>query len=66
MQAYESMLNATSTEQAPWYVIPGNHNWYRDLLVAQVIVECLRNLNMQYPKPAMDLAPFKQQLLSEP
>jgi PPK2 family polyphosphate:nucleotide phosphotransferase len=65
MLAYENMLNATSTELVPWYVIPGNHNWYRNLRVAEVIVERLRELNMEYPKPAEDLAPFKQQLLSE-
>jgi polyphosphate kinase 2 (PPK2 family) len=65
MKAYENMLNATSTELAPWYVIPGNHNWYRNLRVAEIIVERLRNLKMEYPKPVEDLAPFKQQLLSE-
>jgi len=65
MAAYENMLNATSTGLAPWYVIPGNHNWYRNLRVAEIIVETLRGLNMQYPKPSVDLAPFKQQLLSE-
>lgn len=65
MQAYENMLNATSTEIAPWHVIPANHNWYRNVRVAEVIVDVLRSLNMVYPKPAVDLAPFKQQLLAE-
>jgi polyphosphate kinase 2 (PPK2 family) len=65
MKAYENMLNATSTELAPWYVVPGNHNWYRNLRVAEIIVETLRGLNMQYPKPSVELVPFKQQLLSE-
>ncbi len=65
MTAYENMLNATSTDMAPWYVVPGNHNWYRNLRVAEIIVETLRGLNMQYPKPSVDLTPFKQQLLSE-
>jgi PPK2 family polyphosphate:nucleotide phosphotransferase len=65
MKAYENMLNATSTELAPWYVIPGNHNWYRNLRVAEIIVETLRGLKMEYPKPGVDLAPYRKQLEEE-
>ena len=65
MKAYENMLNATSTEWAPWYVIPGNHNWYRNLRVAGIVVDTLRGLNMHYPKPETDLTSFRQRLLSE-
>jgi PPK2 family polyphosphate:nucleotide phosphotransferase len=65
MKAYEKAIRATSSEYAPWYVVPANRNWYRNLIVVNVIVETLKSLKMAYPKPAVDLAPFKQQLEAE-
>jgi PPK2 family polyphosphate:nucleotide phosphotransferase len=56
MQAYEDVLNKTSTEYAPWYVVPADHKWYRDWAVAGTIVEALQGLKMQYPQPAFDVA----------
>ncbi len=50
--AYQDAINETSTEWAPWYVIPANRNWYRNLAVASVIVQALEGLNLQYPQPA--------------
>lgn len=64
-KAYENAIKATSTDSAPWYVVPANRNWYRDLVVASVIVDKLKSLKMEYPKPAEDLAPYKQQLEAE-
>lgn len=49
--AYEEALARTSTERAPWRVIPANHSWYRNLVVAEIIVETLENLRMRYPEP---------------
>ena len=42
-------------EWAPWYVIPANRNWYRNLAVASVIVQALEDLKLKYPEPAEDL-----------
>lgn len=53
--AYQDAISATSTEWAPWYVIPANHNWYRNLAVASVIVQALEELKLKYPEPAGDL-----------
>lgn len=50
MKAYEEAIGGTSTEQAPWYVIPANHKWFRDLVVAGVLVKSLSDLDMKYPK----------------
>ena len=47
--AYEQALTETSTEHAPWYVIPGDRNWVRNHAVATVLVEALRRLDPQYP-----------------
>ncbi len=65
MQAYEDAIRATSTEYAPWYVVPSNRNWFRNLVVAGVIVNALKNLKMKYPVASADLQPFKQQLEAE-
>ncbi|MCA1553134.1 MAG: polyphosphate kinase 2 family protein [Chloroflexi bacterium] len=51
MAAYQEMLGKTSTEWAPWYVVPANHKWYRNLVVASVIVDALEGLRMNYPAP---------------
>lgn len=51
MKAYEVALEKTSTEYAPWYVIPANRNWYRNLVIATILVDKLKALKMQYPKP---------------
>jgi PPK2 family polyphosphate:nucleotide phosphotransferase len=51
MKAYEAMLSITSTEHAPWYVVPANRKWYRNIVVAQTIVDALERLDMRYPEP---------------
>jgi PPK2 family polyphosphate:nucleotide phosphotransferase len=56
MQAYEEALSRCSTPWAPWYVIPANHKWYRNLLVSKIIVEALEKLDMHYPPPLEDAA----------
>lgn len=54
-RAYEDALSATNTTLAPWYIIPANRKWYRNFLVSQILVECLKGLKMAYPKPAPGL-----------
>lgn len=65
MRAYEDVLEKTSTDYAPWYVVPSNHNWYRNLVVASVIVKTLKDLNPQFPKPTEDLQKYQAQLDQE-
>lgn len=55
MQAYEDVLSRTSTDYAPWYIVPGNRKWYRDWVVATTIIDALKNLDMKYPKPDFDV-----------
>jgi PPK2 family polyphosphate:nucleotide phosphotransferase len=54
MDAYEDALSKCSTEWAPWYVIPADKKWFRNLAVSQVIVEALEGLKLRYPKPDFD------------
>ena len=49
MQAYEDMLSNTSTEAAPWYVIPADRKWFMHLAVANIICTKLKSLNLTYP-----------------
>lgn len=55
MRAYEDVLSRTSTDWAPWYVVPADRKWYRNLVVASVLVETLEGLNMRYPEPEENL-----------
>jgi PPK2 family polyphosphate:nucleotide phosphotransferase len=50
MKAYEDMLNATSTEWAPWYVIPANAKWFARAAVADIVSDKLKSLNLRYPE----------------
>jgi PPK2 family polyphosphate:nucleotide phosphotransferase len=54
LEAYETALSECSTPWAPWYVIPADRNWFRNLAVSQIIVETLQSLKMKYPKPDFD------------
>lgn len=65
MNAYEDAIRETSTEYAPWYVVPANRNWYRNLVVAGVIVDTVKALKVKYPVPEEDFQPYRQQLVSD-
>jgi PPK2 family polyphosphate:nucleotide phosphotransferase len=49
VEAYADAISATSTKHAPWYLIPGNHEWYRNYLVAKIIAATLKQMDPQYP-----------------
>ena len=53
--AYEDMLSKTSTPWAPWYVVPADRKWYRNLVIGTTLVETLTNLDMAYPDPEDNL-----------
>ncbi len=49
--AYADALHATSTHDAPWYVVPANHKWYRNWVVSRILIDTLHGIDPQYPKP---------------
>ena len=49
MEAYEDILRETSTEYAPWYVIPANKKWFMRTAVSSIIISTLESLNLTYP-----------------
>lgn len=53
--AYEDLLSRCSPAHAPWFVIPADHKWFRNLAVARIVVETLDALGMRYPEPIVDL-----------
>jgi PPK2 family polyphosphate:nucleotide phosphotransferase len=54
MQAYEEAMERTTTEYAPWYVVPANRKWYRDLCVAEILCTTMREMDPRVPKPTFD------------
>ena len=54
MKAYEDVLSRTSTPWAPWFIVPANRKWYRNLLVSRIIVDYLEKLDMDYPESEFD------------
>ena len=69
MQAYEDAINATSTEQAPWYVIPADKKWFTRIAISKIIVETLKSLDLKLPELSDEekakLDESKNQLLNE-
>ncbi len=61
MTAYEDALSRCSTKHAPWFVIPANHKWYRNLAVARIVVEHLEGLGMKHPEPKVDLRHIRRE-----
>jgi polyphosphate kinase 2 (PPK2 family) len=55
MAAFEEALSRCSTHKAPWYIIPADKKWYRNLIVSRILVEALESLDMSYPPGEPDL-----------
>ena len=55
MNAFEDVLSRTSKEYAPWYIVPANRKWFRDLVISTVLVDTLEGLKMKYPESEENL-----------
>jgi len=58
-RAYEDALTLCNTEYAPWYVIPANHKWYRNLAVSTILVSTMEKMDLRYPDPVPNIKSFK-------
>ena len=56
IEAYDAVLQKCSPGNAPWYVIPANHKWFRNLAVSEIVRETLEGMDLKYPKPSSDLS----------
>jgi PPK2 family polyphosphate:nucleotide phosphotransferase len=59
-RAYEDALSKTSTKHAPWFIIPSNMKWFRNLAVAKIVAEKMESLGMKLPKPKVDIEEIRQ------
>jgi polyphosphate kinase 2 (PPK2 family) len=54
-RAFEETINETSTDYAPWYVVPANRKWYRNIVVSKILTETLERMGPEYPEPEAGL-----------
>ena len=64
-EAYETALERTSTDVAPWYVVPADRKWYRNLAIGHLLLETLRGLDPQWPPADFDVEEQKRRLADE-
>ncbi len=62
--AFEAAIRKTTTAHAPWFVIPADHKWFRDVAVSTILVETLEAMNIQIPKPKVDLDDIRREFHS--
>jgi PPK2 family polyphosphate:nucleotide phosphotransferase len=62
LEAYQAMLDRTSTDHAPWYVVPCDRKWYSRLAVTELLIEALTDLDLSWPPPAFDVEAEKKRL----
>lgn len=60
VEAYEDVLKLTSTKYAPWYVIPSNHKWFRDLAISEIIADTLKDMNLKLPPARVNMKEILQ------
>jgi PPK2 family polyphosphate:nucleotide phosphotransferase len=60
-KAFEQVFAKTSKKDAPWYIIPSNHKWFRNLALSQIVAETMEDIGMQMPKPQVDLEVIRKQ-----
>ena len=60
LRAYEDALARCNTEESPWFVIPADHKWFRDLAVSEIIVATLESMKIQVPQPTVDIEEIRR------
>ena len=58
--AYESALGECSTKDAPWFVIPSNHKWFRNLAISEIVAEAMQNLGIKVPESSVNIADIRR------
>ena len=59
VDAYQNALEQTSTKHAPWYVIPANHKWFRNLAISGIVADTMGDMNLKLPPTRVDLAEIR-------
>jgi len=58
--AYEDAMGECNTDDAPWFVIPSDRKWFRDLAISQIIVDTMKKLDIEVPKPTVNIADIRR------
>ena len=61
LSAFDEALERTSTPHAPWFTIPCDHKWFRDLAAAEIVADALEAMHLKYPKPTVDLGQIRRE-----
>jgi hypothetical protein len=60
MDAYEDAIAKTSTKHAPWYIVPANHKWFRNLAVSQIIADTMEEMGLTLPPTHVNIADIRR------
>jgi PPK2 family polyphosphate:nucleotide phosphotransferase len=60
--AFKKIVTATSVDHAPWYVIPANYKWFRDLAISEIVKMTLEGMSLRWPKPSIEVEPARRAL----
>jgi PPK2 family polyphosphate:nucleotide phosphotransferase len=60
VDAYQDAMASTSTKRAPWYVIPANHKWFRDLAISQIIADTMDEMGLKLPPAQVNIADIRR------
>jgi hypothetical protein len=60
VEAYEDAIALTSTKHAPWYIIPSNHKWFRNLAISQIIADTMDEMGLKLPPTHVDIAAIRR------
>ena len=63
--AFEAMFRHCSSKQAPWFIVPANHKWYRNLVVSRIVVEYLESMDLQLPPATADIAMIRRRYCAD-
>jgi PPK2 family polyphosphate:nucleotide phosphotransferase len=59
IDAYDRILSTTSPKHAPWFVIPSDHKWYRNIAISGILVDAMQSLKLKFPDPTVDASAIK-------
>ena len=59
-KAFEAAIGRCSTAHAPWFVVPANHKWFRNLAISQIMVKALERMHCKFPEPSVDMAEIRR------
>jgi Polyphosphate kinase 2 (PPK2) len=65
IEAYEDAMERTSTKHAPWYAIPSNHKWFRNLAISEIVADTLEDMKLKVPPTQVDIAEIRRKYHAE-